>query len=218
MGDSRYFPSAEDAPPNAPLVIGGRLTPHRLIDAYRNGIFPWPVDEYLPVPWWSPDPRAVFEFDQFHISRRLARTCRSGKFSVSFDQAFAAVIHNCATAPGRIADTWITPALIRAFIRLHEMGYAHSVEVWYQQRLVGGVYGMAIGGLFAAESMFSLERDASKVALVHLRDRLVRCGFVLWDVQILTPHLASLGAVEIPRDEYLRRLAAAVDLPVRFEC
>lgn len=216
LGPSRFFPSPELASPEGLLAVGGSLSPERLLDAYRHGIFPWPIEGFDPVLWWSPDPRAVFEFDRFHISRRLARTCRNGGFEITFDRDFPAVIVGCAESPGRKNNTWITPAMIEAYTRLHELGHAHSVEVWRQGRLVGGVYGVAVGGLFAAESMFSLQRDASKVALVHLRDHLVARGFAIWDIQVITPHTASLGAVEIPRREYLRRLAAAIELPATF--
>jgi leucyl/phenylalanyl-tRNA--protein transferase len=168
------------------------------------------------LAWWSPDPRAVIEFDRFHVSRRLRRTCRSGKFEVTRDLDFASVIRGCAMAPGRINQTWLTPEMIEAYVRLHELGYAHSIEVWFQRELAGGVYGVSIGGLFAAESKFYRVRDASKVALVHLVEHLRNCGFTLLDIQQLTPHTAWLGAVAIPRIEYLGRASKAIELPVTF--
>ena len=168
------------------------------------------------MAWWSPDPRAVIEFGRFHVPRRLPRTCRSGRFQVTFDRDFAGVIRGCATAAGRVGETWLTPTMIDAYIRLHKLGYAHSVEAWHDGRLAGGTYGLAIGGLFAAESMFYRVRDASKVALVHLVEHLRPRGYSLLDIQQLTPHTARFGAIEIPRKQYLRRLATALAQPVRF--
>jgi len=166
--------------------------------------------------WWSLDPRAIIEFDRFHCSRRLERTCRSGRFRVTCDKDFAAVIEGCGTAGGRAGHTWLTPKMIRAYTRLHRLGYAHSVEAWHENRLAGGTYGVAIGGFFAAESMFHYLRDASKVALVHLVAHLRSRGYHLLDIQQLTLHTARMGAIEIPRDEYLRRLADALVLSVTF--
>ncbi len=214
---SDYFPPAQDADPEGLVGFGGELSPEWLLDAYRHGIFPWPITDFeAPLAWWSPDPRAIIEFDRFHVSRRLRRTCRSGKFEVTKDLEFGNVIRGCAMAPSRIGQTWLTPEMIEAYIRLHELGYAHSVEVWHQHELAGGVYGVAIGGLFAAESKFFRVRDASKVALVHLVAHLRERGFTLLDIQQLTPHTARLGAMAIPRAKYLARLAEAVELPVTF--
>jgi leucyl/phenylalanyl-tRNA---protein transferase len=188
-----------------------------LLDAYRHGIFPWPITDFeAPLAWWSPDPRAIIEFDRFHVSRRLRRTCRSAKFEITRDVDFAGVIRGCAMVPDRVNQTWLTPKLIEAYIRLHEAGYAHSIEVWHQHELAGGVYGVSIGGLFAAESKFYRVRDASKVALVHLVEHLHGQGFALLDIQQLTPHTARLGALAIPRVAYLARLACTIDLPVTF--
>src|SRR5262249_11211388 len=153
--------------------------------------------------WWSPDPRAILPLDGFHESRSLRRVRRRRRFAVTRDVAFADVMRGCATAHGA---TWITPAMFVAYVRLHEMGWAHSVEVWRDGALAGGVYGVAVGGLFAAESMFHRATDASKVALAELVEHLARRAFALLDVQLLTPHLASLGAVEVSRDAYLGRL------------
>ncbi len=192
--------------------IGGDLSPELLLHAYRHGIFPY-YDETTPILWWSPDPRAIFELDQFHVSRRLARTRRSGRFTVTWDQDFVGVITGCAD---RMEGTWITPEMIAGYVRLHELGQAHSVEAWQDGKLAGGVYGVAVGGLFAGESMFHRVTDASKVALAALVDRLRQRGFGLFDIQFVTDHTASLGAIAIPRREYLARLRQVVDLPVRF--
>jgi leucyl/phenylalanyl-tRNA--protein transferase len=186
------------------------------LDAYQHGIFPWPFDEDAPIAWWSPDPRAIIELDAFHVSRRLRRTLRSGRFQVTCDRDFAGVIAGCAAAPGRVGRTWITPAMVDAYTALFERGHAHSVEAWRDGRLAGGVYGVTIGGMFAAESKFYRSRDGSKVALAHLVAHLRARGYRLLDIQQLTPHTARLGAIEVPRDAYLRRLAEAVALPVRF--
>ena len=187
-----------------------------MLDAYRHGIFPWPDSDYEPLLWWSPDPRAVIELDGLHISRSLERTLRSGKFTATANCEFDRVIDACATAPGRKDATWLTPDMLAAYKRMHELGHAHSVEVWQEQKLVGGVYGVAIGGAFAAESMFHHQRDASKVALVHLVRHLAARGYCLLDIQQWTDHTGTMGAIEISRSEYLDRLAEAVDLPVTF--
>ncbi len=212
-----FFPAADSADDNGLVCIGGSLDPEWLLDAYQHGIFPWPLIPGLKrMQWWSPDPRAIFELDRFHVSRRLERTCRSGQFDVTIDRDFAGVIAGCGTADGRRGNTWITPELAASYRRMFELGHAHSVEVWDEAKLVGGTYGVAIGGLFAGESMFHRARDASKVALVHLVGRLRERGYRLFDIQQLTPHTESLGASEISRGEYLRRLAEAVELPVTF--
>ncbi len=214
---SKRFPPAEEADPEGLVGLGGELSPEWLLDAYRHGIFPWPITDFeAPLAWWSPDPRAVIEFDRFHVPRRLRRTCRGAKFEVTRDVDFAGVIRGCAMSPGRLNQTWLTSEMIEAYIRLHALGYAHSVEVWFQHELAGGVYGVSIGGMFAAESKFFRVRDASKVALVHLVDHLRESGYSLVDIQQLTPHTIRFGAVGIPRAEYLRRLAEAVEMPVRF--
>ncbi len=168
----------------------------------------------MPICWWSPDPRAIFDLDQFRPARRLQRTCRSGLFDMTVNRAFASVIRGCAYRPGE--GTWITVDMIEAYERLHRMGYAHSIEAWHDGELAGGLYGVALGGLFAGESMFYLRRDASKVALVQLVNRLRECGFSLFDTQFLTDHTARLGAIEIPRNEYLRRLREALKKNISF--
>ncbi len=214
---SRFFPPVEAADEDGLLGFGGRLTPEWLLDAYRHGIFPWPSgDDELPIPWWSPDPRAIIELDGLHVSRSLRRTLRNGKFTGTCDRDFSGVIHGCAEVPDRVGRTWLSPAMIAAYRRLHALGHAHSVEVWHEGRLAGGVYGVTIGGLFAAESMFYRVTDASKVALVHLVRHLRARGYQLLDIQQLTPHTERMGAIEIPRSEYLARLAAAQTLPVDF--
>ncbi len=213
---SRFFPPAESANQDGLICVGGELSPEWLLDAYRHGIFPWPLFDDVPMAWWSLDPRAIFEFDQFYISRRLARRIRSGTFHVTRDADFAAVIRGCSAVPDRIGATWLTEEMIDAYCELHELGYAHSVEAWRGDELAGGVYGVAIGGFFAAESMFYRVTDASKVALAALLAHLEKRGFRLVDIQQLTDHTARLGAVEIARSEYLRRLGGALRRPVEF--
>jgi leucyl/phenylalanyl-tRNA--protein transferase len=214
---SRFFPPADQADPDGLLAIGGRLTPQWLLDAYQHGIFPWPqADIDDPMLWWSPDPRAIIEFERFRVPRRLLRTCSAGKFEVTCDRDFSGVIHGCATSAGRVGATWLTPRMIQAYTRLHELGHAHSVEAWHQGILAGGTYGVAIGGLFAAESMFYRVSDASKVALVFLVNHLKARHYELLDIQQLTAHTARFGAIDIPRSEYLRRLTNAVRQPVTF--
>jgi leucyl/phenylalanyl-tRNA--protein transferase len=229
--------------------VGGELAPDLLLQAYSEGVFPW-FSEGDPVLWWSPDPRAVIELDGLHVSRRLARTIRSGKFLVTVNWCFERVIRSCGEV--RPEGTWITEEMIRAYTELHRAGYAHSVEVWvasavppppldagmrfnswdetkaaftpeavtriklHGRELAGGIYGVAIGGLFAGESMFHTVTDASKVALAALVGRLKTRGYVLFDVQMTTGHTERMGAIEIPRADYLRRLNDAVAMGVRF--
>jgi leucyl/phenylalanyl-tRNA--protein transferase len=210
---SWHFLDPEYADADGLVGVGGNLRPDRVLDAYRRGIFPF-FDQSSPILWWSPDPRAIFEMDGLHISRRLARTIRSGRFAVSYDRDFGSVIRSCARTAGE--GIWITPDMIAAYCELHRLGHAHSVEVWQGGDLAGGVYGIAIGGFFAGESMFSRVSDASKVALVHLMEHLRERDFALFDVQFLNPHTQSLGAVEISRSEYLVRLRAALRRPATF--
>lgn len=199
------------------VAVGYDLRPETILEAYVSGVFPtrfFPFnDEKLPMFWWSPDPRAVLELDGLYVTRRLARTIRSGRFSASINREFSAVISGCGE---REEGTWITGDMATAYTRLHQLGVAHSLEVWRGDRLAGGLYGLAIRGLFAAESMFYRERDASKVALVYLVHHLRHRGFSLLDIQMLTPHTASLGAVEIPRAVYLDRLRYALTLSPQF--
>jgi leucyl/phenylalanyl-tRNA--protein transferase len=190
------------------VCAGGDLDPGTLLAAYRHGLFPMPL--HNTVGWWSPDPRGVLPLSGLKISRSLRRSL--GRYDVRIDTAFAEVVDACAD-PTR-PDGWISDDIKVAYTRLHEMGWAHSVESWEDGTLVGGLYGVAIGGLFAGESMFHHRTDASKVALVHLVDGLVATGGVLLDVQWRTPHLARLGVVEVSRQEYLRRLREALQLPL----
>lgn len=212
----KYFPSPHKSGPEGLIAIGGVLETDWLLDAYRHGIFPWPDAAYEPMLWWSPNPRAIIELDGLHISRRLRRTLRSGKFQATCDRDFAGVIHGCATAPGREGATWLTDEMIAAYTTLHEQGHAHSVEVWHAGELAGGVYGIGLGGAFAAESMFHRERDASKVAVAYLVAHLSARGYGLLDIQQWTEHTGTLGAIEIDRPRYLARLAQQIDRPVTF--
>jgi leucyl/phenylalanyl-tRNA--protein transferase len=210
---SRYaMPRPEDAPAHGCLAAGGDLEPGTVLAAYRGGIFPWP-DPDGRLLWWSPDPRAILPLDGFHASRSLRRLMRRGVYRVSRDEACSAVISGCAT---RAEGTWITAAMRRAYERLHALGWVHSVEVWDGGDLVGGVYGVAIGGFFAAESKFHRAPNASKIALAALVAWLRERGFQLLDVQLATDHLRTLGVVEITRAEYLRRLASALAVATRL--
>lgn len=203
---------AESADARGLVAIGGNLEPETLLQAYRAGIFPW-FDESTPICWWSPDPRAILPLDAVHISRRLARTLRTGRFEVTINRDFSAVMRGCADRP---EGTWITAEMLEAYERLHRMGHAHSIETWRDQTLAGGVYGIAIGGFFAAESMFHRITDGSNVALAALTRRLCERGFALLDVQMLTEHTARFGAIELPRKVYLRRLSEALQRPATF--
>jgi len=205
------FPDPSTADAEGLVAHGADLEPATLIAAYRHGVFPWPYDEAMLL-WWSPDPRAILPLDGLHVARRLARTVRQGRFRITLNAAFPDVITACAAR----AETWITPAIREAYVRLHELGWAHSVEVWADGALAGGLYGLAVGGLFAAESMFHRVRDASKVAVVALVEHAPRVGTTLIDVQMPSAHLASLGVISIPRADYLRRLAAALPRRVAF--
>jgi len=215
LDERLWFPDARDAVKrgvHAGLVaVGGDLSIPRLLLAYRSGLFPWTAD---PVTWWSPEPRGIIELDQLHISRSLARALRKGVFEITVDRAFCDVITACAET--RRPGGWISPEFIAAYTALHQAGHAHSVECWQAGQLVGGVYGVTVGGLFAGESMFHRATDASKVALCHLVQRLKQGGFTLFDTQMVTTVTRQLGAVEISRTEYLRRLAEAVARPVTW--
>jgi len=213
LDDRHDFPDPAQADREGLVAFGGDLSPGRLLLAYRSGIFPWTVK---PITWWSPDPRGIIELTEFQPSRRLAQIIRREPYVVTRDRAFAEVMRGCAEpAPGR-DTTWITPEFIRAYTALHELGHAHSVECWQGPALVGGIYGVSVGGLFAGESMFYRADNASKIALVHLLTHLRACGFQLFDIQMVTPATRALGAKEIPRREYLRRLARAVALHCPF--
>lgn len=197
------------------LSVGGGLEPERLMLAYRSGIFPWYGDE-TPILWWSPDPRFVLRPGELHVPRSLAKRMRQGDYELTLDEDFAGVIEGCAAAPRPGQDgTWITDEMQAAYVRLHELGHAHSCEAWQDDRLVGGVYGVAVGGVFAAESMFYRADDASKIALVALVRQLAAWGVELIDAQLRTPHVARFGGREIPREDYLDALdrLAATPLP-----
>lgn len=211
MLDERlWFPDPRQSRSDGLVAVGGDLTVPRLLLGYRSGVFPWTTP---PVTWWSPDPRAIFELGEIHIPRSLGRTLRQGIFRVTFDREFRRVIEGCASAPRGGSPTWISPEFVEAYVKLHQAGHAHSVEVWRGLELVGGLYGVALGGFFAGESMFHRCNDASKVAVVEMTRRLHGDGFLLFDTQMVTPVTRALGAREIPRSDYLRRLAEAVARP-----
>ncbi|QEP44985.1 leucyl/phenylalanyl-tRNA--protein transferase [Ectothiorhodospiraceae bacterium BW-2] len=214
-GELRAFPDIDCAltEPNGLLAIGGELNQHNLLLAYRHGIFPW-YSAQEPLLWWSPAPRAVLRPDTVKISRSLKKTLRHRGFTLTMDEAFIEVIRHCSE-PRRYSDgTWITPDMQRAYIELHQAGYAHSVECWFEQQLVGGLYGLAIGKLFFGESMFSRLSDASKVALIALAQQLQRWEYRLIDCQVGSPHTYSLGAFDISREalkQYLTRYSHPTD-------
>jgi leucyl/phenylalanyl-tRNA---protein transferase len=205
-GGPIVFPNPEDADDEGLLAVGGDLSPGRLLAAYEQGIFPW-YDEGVPPLWWSPNPRMVIEAGRIHISRSLRRVLTRERFRMTWNLAFDSVMRECGD---RRAGTWILPEMIDAYGELHRLGHAHSIEVWQDGVLVGGLYGVQRGALFAAESMFHRRTDASKVALVHAATSVFLAGVTLFDVQLWTPHLESMGAAEIPRSEYLRRVRHAI--------
>jgi len=191
------------------VAVGDDLDVDTLVEAYRKGIFPWPMEE-LPLPWFSPRRRAVLRFDEIHLSRSLQRTVRQNSFRFSIDEAFHQVMKGCAETPRPGQDgTWIIPGILESYGRLHEAGVAHSVEVWDGDGLAGGIYGVDCGGAFTGESMFYRRPNASKLALLHLVDHLRRQGLDWLDIQVMTPHMKALGACEIPRREFLGKLAFA---------
>lgn len=188
------------------VAIGADFRPETLIDAYHNGIFPWPTDE-MPLPWFCPEERAILVFDELHVPRSLLRTMRQSKWRFSVDEAFGQVIRACAEAPRPGQDgTWIFPDVVRAYDELHRLGVAHSAEVWEDDVLVGGIYGVDCGGAFGGESMFHHRPNASKLVLLHLVEHLKSRGLDWMDIQVMTPHMESLGAVLVDRDEFLERL------------
>ncbi len=198
------------------MPIYEALSPDLLLTAYAQGVFPMAHPDG-DIYWYDPDPRTILPLDEgFHVSRSLARTVRQGKFEIRIDTDFTAVMRACAQPSAQREETWINEELIYAYTRLHELGFAHSVEVWQDGRLVGGLYGVAIRGLFAGESMFSVQRDSSKVALVHLVQRLRQRRFQLLDTQFMTEHLRQFGAIEIPADNYKIRLAYALTIATKF--
>jgi len=200
------------------ILQGGCLSTTWLIEAYRRGIFPWPIPDYRGnnfLAWFCPDPRAIIELSDFHMPARLDRRIRRGEFSFTIDHDFAGVITACAMRPKHLG-TWITDDMCAAYQRLHELKFAHSVEVWRKDELAGGIYGVAVGGYFSAESMFYRRTDASKAALYFLVQHLRSRAFALLDVQIWSPHLAQFGAKEIPRSEFLQRHSLALALSTSF--
>ena len=223
MTELRWLdPLDEDAPfpdparalrePDGLLAAGGDLKPRRLLNAYRHGIFPWYSDGQ-PILWWSPDPRAVLYPPALRVSRSLRKTLRKGEYRVSFDLAFAEVIRGCAQPRADGLGTWITEEMIAAYCRLHQLGYAHSVEAWHEDILVGGLYGVALGRVFFGESMFSRRRDASKVAFAQAVIQLGEMGYQLIDCQVASAHLAQFGATLIPRHHFIEHLDAWCEPP-----
>lgn len=210
-GDDLHFPPVEFASPEGLLAVGGDLRVERLLEAYRHGIFPWYNDDQ-PILWWSPDPRAVIFPHKLHVSRSLKRTIRLGGFTVTLDTRFRDVMHGCAGPRPQYPEggTWITAEMVKAYVKLHELGYGHSVETWQEGRLVGGLYGVALGRIFFGESMFTRVPDASKVALVSLVRQLQTWGFRIFDCQQPSRHIKTLGAEDIPRSEFLDHLADAL--------
>lgn len=208
------FPEPNEADDDGLLALGGDLKPDTLLQAYSNGIFPWSVH---PISWWSPDPRAIFELATFRLSKRMQRMFRNGDLTFSMDRCFTRVMEGCAAAaPGR-ESTWISKEFIEAYTKLHRLGYAHSAEAWLGEELVGGVYGVAIGGFFAGESMFHTRTNASTLCLNFLIEHLRHRGFDLFDSQVISPHTAHLGAIEIPRAAYLERLKVALHKNCTFK-
>lgn len=210
------FPDPAQCPhPEGLVAIGGDLARPRLLNAYRHGIFPW-YEAGGPVLWWSPQPRAVLFPERMHVPRRLARTLRSGRFRITVNQAFDAVIAACAAPRADTDRTWITAEMQAAYRDLHAAGFAHSIEVYADRRLVGGLYGVALGRIFFAESKFHVQRDASKVALVHLMQRLRQRRFLVCDCQLWNRHLAQFGPRLLPREEFLRLVATGVAARTQF--
>jgi leucyl/phenylalanyl-tRNA--protein transferase len=193
-------------------MIDESLKPGPLLEAYRRGFFPMASPWSGEILWYSPDPRAIFPLDVFHVPRSLRKVLSRGDFEVRINSSFGEVIRSCAAR----AETWISAEIIQAYAELHRLGFAHSVESWKGKGLAGGLYGVAIGGAFFGESMFTRASNGSSVALIHLVSHLRERGFILFDTQILNPHIARFGAIEIPRRDYLSLLQRAVDKPVRF--
>jgi leucyl/phenylalanyl-tRNA--protein transferase len=214
LDERLVFPSPERGPRRGPMAVGGDLRPERLLLAYSMGIFPWQGE---PLHWHSPDPRMVLLADELEVSRSLRRAVRRGVFRLTLDTEFTKVMIACATVPRPGQDgTWITPGMVESYTELHRRGIAHSVEAWQGDALVGGLYGLSLGSAFFGESMFVREADASKVAFVALVEQLRRWSIPLVDCQVYTPHLASLGAREWPRRDFLAALHAALDRPTRL--
>ncbi len=207
LGKDSAFPDPRKADARGLVAVGGDLTLDRLLTAYRQSIFPWTVN---PITWWSPDPRGIIELDSVHVPKSLAKLIRKQTFEVTIDQAFPAVMKDCATLTPKRTKSWITPEFLKAYTQLHHEGHAHSVECWRRGELVGGVYGVSVGGLFAGESMFHRVNNSSKVVLLHLVEHLRSRQFSLFDIQMVTPVTLQVGANDISRSEYLKRLEVAV--------
>jgi leucyl/phenylalanyl-tRNA--protein transferase len=213
--DEPVFPPPDYADPSGLLAVGGDLSCERLLEAYRLGIFPWYSDDQ-PILWWSPDPRLVLRLDEFKVSRSLRQTLKKDVFKVTFDRAFEEVIRGCASAPRQgQRGTWITKEMQEAYIELHGLGFAHSVETWWGEELAGGLYGVSLGKAFFGESMFHRRTDASKVALAVLVETLQTWGFHFIDAQMTTEHLLRFGAAEMPRRVFLKRLQSALRHPTK---
>jgi leucyl/phenylalanyl-tRNA--protein transferase len=214
LGRALVFPPLEQAEDGL-LAVGGDLSPERLLVAYRSGIFPW-YDESLPILWHSPDPRCVLPIDRLHVSRSLRRVLARGTHDVRYDTAFERVIRACQKTPRPGQDgTWITEEMVRSYVMLHRMGYAHSIEAWLDGELVGGLYGVSLGRVFFGESMFAWKPNASKVALVRLAERLGRWGFPFIDAQVPTPHTLAMGAEQWPRSRFIEVLRRELRHPTR---
>ncbi|MHC1742205.1 MAG: leucyl/phenylalanyl-tRNA--protein transferase [Syntrophobacteraceae bacterium] len=213
LSEALAFPPCHYAEPDGLLAVGGDLSPERLLLAYRMGIFPW-YSSNTPILWWSPDPRLVLFPGEIHVSKSLRRVLKKQHYRVTFDRSFRSVMERCGSVKRRDGEgTWIVPEMLEAYCRLHELGFAHSVECWEGDTLAGGLYGVSLGRIFFGESMFALKPDASKVAFAHLVDRLRGHGCVLIDCQVTTEHLKRFGAREIPRDLFLMFLDRALKAP-----
>jgi leucyl/phenylalanyl-tRNA--protein transferase len=216
LTDQYVFPDPNDADESGLLAVGGDLHPKRLLLAYAQGIFPWPHGDEWPMLWFSPEPRMVLLPSDLHVSRSLRKTCNKGLYDIRFDSAFEQVIRACsATYRPNQDGTWVTPEMVEAYCRLHELGFAHSIEAWADGELTGGLYGISLGGAFFGESMFAHRSDASKVAFVYLVRQLQAWAFQLIDCQVYTEHLESFGAQEWPRSGFLRALDRARQMPTR---
>ncbi|WP_394174539.1 leucyl/phenylalanyl-tRNA--protein transferase [Thalassotalea litorea] len=213
------FPPIEQAlsEPNGLLAVGGDLSAKRIISAYRNGIFPW-FSEGDPILWWSPDPRAILTLQDLRINRSLKKFLNKSPYHITLNHAFDDVIALCADAPFRKEDTWIVPSMMLAYQQLHRQGVAHSIEVWMNDQLVGGLYGIAIGGFFSGESMFYRAENASKVALIALRNHLLAQNIQFIDCQIQNPFLESMGAKEVSRETFSRLQLNAITTPIKDNC
>lgn len=217
--DKSYFPSLDSAlkDPDGLLAIGGDLSPERIVSAYRQGIFPW-FSDGDPILWWSPSKRAVIQPTDCHISKSMKRLIRKNTFTVTVNHAFSDVIDACAQPRKSQAETWICAAMITAYNKLHQLGYAHSIEVWKEEQLVGGLYGMSIGKFFCGESMFSIENNSSKIAFIALNQHLSQFENTYIDCQMQTSHLSSLGVKEITREKFIQYLHTAKEQSLTEHC